>query len=229
MNRQTEHGIGYTDWTWNPQTGCNHGCGYCYARPIANNIYPWKFEPHFYPDRLQEPLGLKKPSRIFVCDMGDLFGDWVEPEHIQAIIDIAHSAKRHTFQFLTKNPKRYGEFSFPKNCWLGTTVESEAQASRIQQLLSSVHVDDNIAFVSFEPLLGPIKHSIEGLDWIIIGEQTHKQHTSQEIGQVACWALDLLSEAIACGIPIFAKNKIGNIITARQLPTRKSLSQEKLS
>ncbi len=128
--------IEWCDSTWNPVTGCKHGCDYCYARRIAgrfgkklpdrswypqshngahmvegkfdNNLYPFLFEPTFHAYRLKEPRQKKKPQTIFVCSMADLFGDWVPEEWIENVFYACQQAPQHTYLFLTKNPSRYG-------------------------------------------------------------------------------------------------------------------------
>ena len=127
--------IEWCDSTWNPITGCNHGCEYCYARRIANrfgtqmpdgsghpekhggihcvenkiknNPYPYLFEPTFLPYRLEEPARKTKPQTIFVCSMADMFGDWVPDSWIEEIFVACEKAPQHRYLFLTKNPKRY--------------------------------------------------------------------------------------------------------------------------
>ena len=219
MNRQGPGKIEWTDYTWSPVTGCKHGCSYCYANRIAQRIYPEKFAPTFRPERLKELAKLKQPSKIFVCDMGDLFGDWVPADWIIDVLESVWDYPEHTFQFLTKNPERYTDFVFPENCWLGTTVESEQEAFRIQQLNHAVHVDDNIAFVSFEPLCGKVMSTIEGLDWIIIGEQTGTAMSQEKIHTIRGWADDLILRAKMSGIPVFVKNALGVIFPQREFPT----------
>lgn len=76
--------IEWTDYTWNPITGCLHGCDYCYARKIAERFpkaFPQGFAPAFHQERLQEPIKLKKPSKIFTVSMGDMFGDGLPAYH----------------------------------------------------------------------------------------------------------------------------------------------------
>ena len=85
MNRSS---IEWTRYTWNPVTGCKHGCTYCYARRLAEGRlkgrfgYDNGFEPTFHQNRLLEPQNVKKPSMIFTCSMGDLFGEWVPRQWI---------------------------------------------------------------------------------------------------------------------------------------------------
>jgi protein gp37 len=118
------------------------------------------FEPAFHPDRLCEPDKVQKPSKIFVCSMADLFGDWVPWEWIKRVLSAAHMNPQHTFQFLTKNPARYQEFNpWPDNCWLGTTVTNQEDAdARVPELLKA---QAKVRFVSAEPLLGEI--NLEGI------------------------------------------------------------------
>jgi protein gp37 len=128
--------IEWCDSTWNPVTGCLHGCPYCYARKIANRFgmpqydndchvytgkvksysdavhtgpYPWGFAPTFHKYRLDEPARKTKGQNIFVCSMADLFGDWVPQEWIMEVWEACTKADWHNYLFLTKNPKRYKE------------------------------------------------------------------------------------------------------------------------
>jgi protein gp37 len=157
--------IEWTDYVWNPVRGCLHNCPYCYGKRIDRRFSDGSFTPTFHPERLQEPLKVKKPSRIFVGSMADLFGkwDWVDKSGgfvaysanvINSILNIADQCPQHTFIFLTKNPKGMQGFDFPDNCWCGTSVENQEKADeRIPELL---RVDCKTLFVSYEPALGPI-------------------------------------------------------------------------
>ncbi len=187
--------IEWTDFTWNPLTGCwgpggtaekPNRCSYCYGVKIANRFhdrYPDidPFAPTFYPDRLSEPGKAKKSSKIFVCSMADLFGDWVPGERIAQVRDVALLTPQHIFQFLTKNPKRLKDCNpWPSNCWVGTTVTNQADDWRIVELLK---VEAPVLFVSHEPLLGetdvtpylPLEHCPNckntGYPWIECGNE----------------------------------------------------------
>ena len=123
MNRTR---IEWTDFTWNPVTGCLHDCDYCYARKLTVRFpanFPSGFAPAFHPERLGQPCRVKRSSRVFVCSMADLFGAWVPDDWIGAVFDAVRSCPRHTFQFLTKNPARYASLDLPANAWYGTTVD----------------------------------------------------------------------------------------------------------
>jgi protein gp37 len=153
MNKQTVNGIPYCDYTWNPITGCLHGCPYCYARRIAHRWHGG-FKPAFHPERLGEPRKVKKPAWIFVGDMGDMFGNWVPREQIEAVFQIIRETPWHVYLLLTKNPKRYQEFNIPDNCLIGTTCENQGAANlRVTELLKA---RAKWYFVSHEPALGPI-------------------------------------------------------------------------
>lgn len=155
--------IEWTDRTWNPVTGCtkvSQGCKNCYAETIANRF--WKdrkfTDVRVHPERLGEPLRWRKPSRIFVNSMSDLFHEDVPDEFIMRVFDVMDSASRHTFQILTKRPERMlhvmKNASPISNVWLGVSVEDQKTADeRIPILLQTQAA---VRFVSYEPALGPV-------------------------------------------------------------------------
>jgi protein gp37 len=159
---------GTQGYVWNPVRGCLHNCSYCYGKRIDKRFGDGSFTPTFHPERLQEPLKVKKPSRIFVGSMADLFGDWEwkdnnaiykhSSEEVKAsVIDIAYRCPHHTFIFLTKNPRGMQGIDFPDNCWCGTSVENQEKADeRIPELLK---VNCKTLFVSYEPALGSVDFS----------------------------------------------------------------------
>ncbi len=155
---------GTQGYTWNPVRGCLHNCPYCYGKRMDKRFGDGTFTPTFHPERLQEPLKVKKPSRIFVGSMADLFGDWTwnlksggfatTDYVVKCILHTAEQCPQHTFIFLTKNPKGMQGFDFPENCWCGTSVENQEKATeRIPELLK---VNCETLFASYEPALGPI-------------------------------------------------------------------------
>ena len=181
--------IEWCDYTWNPVTGCKHGCPYCYARKIAERFkgskaWPNGFEPSFHPIRLDEPRhagrqyysAFPKGSTIFVCSMADLFGAWVPDEWISRVIDAAERVPRHTYIFLTKNPVRYlttipGTILEKKNFWFGTTVTNQNDVQRIADLQK---LPEGNKFVSFEPVLGDrFDLDLTDIKQVIIGTQTN--------------------------------------------------------
>ena len=115
--------------TWNPVTGCLHYCKYCWARRLAltklknTKKYRNGFSPQIHENEFRKRFN---GDFVFVCDMGDLFGDWVPREWILKVIEHIKKFPDTDFLFLTKNPKRYHEFIdyFPENAILGATIET---------------------------------------------------------------------------------------------------------
>jgi len=208
MNRTK---IEWTCWSWNPITGCKHGCWYCYARKLAQRFpknFPNGFEPTFYPERLKEPWELKKPSKIFVCSISDLFAPWTPVAWREAVLEsIRNCPVKHTFQLLTKSPEgiplyyKPGDYEFGDNVWIGVTVTSQAEIDKIFPLLRA---KCGICFASFEPLLGPISFLPVYLEWVIIGKLTG----SRRVKLQAQWVDDLLKLAEDSKIPVFMKNNL---------------------
>lgn len=175
------------DWpglthTWSPIVGCKHNCPYCIAEKW-NRRYHWipKWdEPQIFQERMTTPLNHKEPCSIFVVFLGDLFGDWVNSDFIRSVIAVTEKTPQHTYWFLTKNPQRYCEFNFGKNCKLGTTITGEnigtAWRNRDNLLKGgSASSWQPELFISMEPLRGTIPFfniSSKFIDLIIVGAQT---------------------------------------------------------
>lgn len=213
--------IEWTDATWNPISGCamiSPGCTNCYAMRMAARLqamgHPayakttrksgsravWTGELHLIEKALTAPLGWKKPRKIFVNSMSDLFQDGVPETFIRRVWNVMEETPRHTYQILTKRPdnmlnvlKGWSRAILP-NVWLGTSVESAKFKSRISQLRQ---VPALVRFVSFEPLLGAIGDvQMSGIHWAIVGgesgpsarpmkatwvEEIHRQCTKQQV------------------------------------------------
>lgn len=204
MNRTK---IEWCDYTWNPVTGCLHGCGYCYARKMAGRFYPAAvgFRPWFWRKRLEEPLRMKKPARIFVSSMGDLFGDWVPAAWIRQVMETVRNCPRHTFVFLTKNPRRLQEFNpWPENAWTGATATDQETYEKALRHLPLVEA--TVRFISFEPLLGPIllHRQIGHFDWAVIGAMTGPKAAKPE----PAWIEKLIDRCRLLDIPVFVKANV---------------------
>jgi len=134
--------IDWADMTFNPVTGCLHGCTYCYARKIAHRFrdkendkyypfysktcthdiamkpktpYPYDFAPTFHRYRLGEPKRKTKPQTIFVGSMTDLFGDFIPEEWRKCVFAACEDAPQHRYLFLTKNANNIPMSSYTYN------------------------------------------------------------------------------------------------------------------
>lgn len=191
-------GIEWTDATWNPMTGCTKmsaGCDHCYAATVAQtktrDVYlahaPVKdteanradpFAPRFWEDRLDLPLRWKRPRRIFVNSMSDVFHAQFSLEMIQAVFGVMATAAWHQFQVLTKRPERAlrlaGDLIWPDNVWLGTSIEDMRVVKRADALRATPAA---IRFISAEPLLGPLDQlDLSGIHWLIGGGESGAGH-----------------------------------------------------
>ena len=200
-------GIEWTDATWNPVTGCTEaspGCDHCYAKTFAErwrgtegHYFENGFDVQLRPDKLDQPLRWKKPRKIFVNSMSDLFHDSIPDEFIAEVFAVMRGASQHTFQVLTKRHSRMRSllssptfqmetargFATPRwplpNVWLGVSAENQQWADiRIPALLDTPAA---VRFVSAEPLLGPIDlqqamnrdpRDPGGIDWVIVGGES---------------------------------------------------------
>jgi len=189
--------IEWTEATWNPIAGCavlSPGCTNCYAMRMAARLqamgmakyagttrksgkrHIWTGRVNVDKAALDAPLAWKKPQRIFVNSMSDLFQEKVDAKFVQKVWHVMKEAHWHSFQVLTKRPERMLELlsnpAFPTlpNVWLGTSVESTDYLDRIDILR---RVPARIRFVSFEPLLGPIiSPDLGNIHWAIVGGES---------------------------------------------------------
>ncbi len=222
---------GSKGFTFNPVTGCNGGCLYCYARPRAKmsqkspnlkiaHKYRNGFKPTFHPEILDQPAKRKKPTRIFVVSMGDLFGRWVSDEWIEKVFKACAAAPQHTYFFLTKNRVRYRTGYLAniwskkfnnKKVWWGWSETGLGDAEIKRELDGSLN-----EYVSLEPLLGSVCISADyPVDWIIVGAQTNPTKLPEKE-----WVLNIKRQCEDLNIPIFMKNNLAplGIELAQQFP-----------
>ena len=172
-------GIEWTDKTWNPTTGCDKvspGCAHCYAEAITRrfpNHFPQGFDLTLHPDRLDQPRRWRKPSRIFVNSMSDLFHKDVPLDFLRQVFAVMGETPQHIYQILTKREQRLQELApllpWHPNIWMGVSVESQAYVCRVEALRS---VPAQVRFLSCEPLLGPLKLDLAGIHWVIVGGES---------------------------------------------------------
>lgn len=205
--------IEWTDATWNPVTGCDKispGCANCYAetfaerfRGVPNHPYEQGFDLKLWANRLELPLTWKKPKRIFVNSMSDLFHKDVPEEFILQVFETMQKADWHTFQVLTKRPERAAlldpKLTWTKNIWMGTSVENASYTSRIEHLAKT---RAQIKFLSVEPLLGGIPDlPLTHVDWVIVGGESGRKPRPVD----EKWVIDIRDQCQKAGVPFFFK------------------------
>jgi protein gp37 len=205
--------IEWTTASWNPVTGCTKvspGCDHCYAetfaerwRGVPGHPYERGFDLQLRPERLQQPLLDKRPKRIFVNSMSDLFHPDVPEAYIRAVFDIMGRAHWHEFQVLTKRAERLERVTrrldVPVNVWLGVSVETPVYYSRIRHL---VRVNAAVRFLSCEPLLSALPDlPLDGISWVIVGGESGPGARSMEPN----WVREIRDQCQQSGIAFFFK------------------------
>ncbi|MEE9584749.1 MAG: phage Gp37/Gp68 family protein [Candidatus Brocadiales bacterium] len=167
--------IPWTDVSWNPVVGCTKvspGCDNCYAEAITKRFHRGDFnQVALHIKRLGHPFRWRKPRKIFVCSVSDLFHSRVPFDYINKVFCVMGANPRHIYQLLTKRPGRLAYFAniyhpplwddrgttwgaqWPSNIWAGTSVETQKYAPRLDVL---ARVPAKVRFVSVEPMLEPV-------------------------------------------------------------------------
>jgi len=211
--------IAWTDQTWNPVHGCSKvsaGCQNCYAERISrqyeHTTEPWTNEHAeenvtMRPDKLEQPYSLDEPSRIFVNSMSDLFHSRVSDGFIRDVFAVMRNCPHHVFQILTKRPGRAAhiDVEWPPNVWMGTSVEDERVAERVDLLRPC---DADVLFISFEPLIGPVGDvDLSGYEWAIVGGESGPDDVRREMEHE--WARDILRQCRRDDVAFFFKQSSG--------------------
>ena len=191
--------IEWTDATWNPVAGCNvvsAGCTNCYAMEMAKRLESmgvakyagltrksgkrsvWNGIVREDKTALSIPISWKKPRKIFVNSMSDLFHESVSEKFILEVWNVMRQTPHHNYQILTKRPERMVEIvskciqEVLPNVWLGTSVEDETVVTRIDALRLAPAA---IRFISFEPLIGSVGMvDLKDIHWAIVGGESGK-------------------------------------------------------
>lgn len=246
--------IEWTDKTWNPIVGCSkisEGCQNCYAEKMAFrmtnllgqnitntwaaystviNDKKWSGKTDFINSAIQKPFNWKKPQKIFVCSMGDLFHESVPFEWQFKVFQMIHECPQHIFQILTKRPdimlkrmeniyfhlrRNYPWIKIPlENVWLGVTTENQTTANERIPLL--LEIPANKRFISCEPLLSDIDFPwfqdlqpnngtlLNQLDWVICGPETGPKARPME----KIWIENIYKQCQSANVPFFDKKDI---------------------
>lgn len=226
-----ESSIEWTDSTWNPSTGCTKispGCANCYIertppfRMAGRKFVNGKIPLLLHEDRLDAPLHWKKPRRIFVNSLSDLFHDDVPDELITKVLGVIVYCRRHTFQVLTKRPKRMREAlrrltledclnqaclapDFlptwpPENLILGVSVENRKHGMpRIEHLRETPAA---VRMLSIEPLLEDLGQlDLSGIGWVIVGGESGTGARPMH----PLWPRRIRDQCVKAGVPFFFK------------------------
>jgi protein gp37 len=209
----TNSPIEWTDATWNPVTGCTKispGCKHCYAERLANRLqhmgqknYANGFAVTLQPHMLDLPLHWKKPRRIFVNSMSDLFHVDVPLDYIERVFAVMGAAHWHQYQVLTKRADRLEELSrylqWASQIWMGVSVENADYADRIDHLRST---GARVKFLSVEPLLGALPNlNLEGIDWVIVGGESGPGARPMD----PAWVADIRDQCVRADVAFFFK------------------------
>ncbi len=226
--------IEWTDETWNPTRGCSRvseGCRNCYAERQAARNFPglkspttgesfavltdsgprWTGKLELIESKLYEPEHWKKPRRVFVNSMSDLFHESLPDHVIGRIFAVMQGTPQHTYQILTKRadrmlkwhemnpPHTNSSMEFLPNVWLGVSVEDQANKYRIDILRETPAA---LRFLSIEPLLEDIGQlDLNGIHWGIVGGESGPQARPCDLG----WIESIVDQFAAAGRPLFVK------------------------
>lgn len=205
--------IEWTESTWNPVTGCTKvspGCKHCYAERVAERLqamgqrnYRDGFKLTLQPHMLNLPLQWRKPQRIFVNSMSDLFQKDVPTAYFLRVFEVMRTAHWHQFQVLTKRSDVLRELDpiidWPPNVWMGVSVENADYTFRVDDLRST---GARTKFLSIEPLLGPIEAlDLTDIDWVIVGGESGPKARPIQRN----WVVDIRRQCQQAGVAFFFK------------------------
>ncbi|HVV87620.1 MAG TPA: phage Gp37/Gp68 family protein [Kofleriaceae bacterium] len=210
--------IEWTDATWNPVRGCTKvspGCKHCYAetfaerwRGIAGHPYEQGFDLRLVHEKLDEPLRWKRPRRIFVNSMSDLFHEQVDETFIGRVFDSMNAASWHTYQILTKRAERmrsvtrrlHRERVEHPHIWLGVSVEDRRYGLPRIDVLRDVPA--GLRFLSVEPLLEDLGElDLDGIHWVIVGGESGPGARAMR----SEWVRSIQQQCAEQGVPFFFK------------------------
>jgi protein gp37 len=229
MMAENSH-IEWTDATWNPVTGCSKlspGCKHCYAERLSNRLqamgqlnYRRGFEVTLQPQMLDHPMRWRRPRRVFVNSMSDLFHENVPESYILEVFSAMRRAHWHQYQVLTKRSERLLKMDaflrWEPHIWMGVSVESAKYLQRVEDLRRT---RCHVKFLSIEPLLGPLQNlDLRGIDWVIVGGESGPGARPLN----PAWARDVRELCIKSEVPFFfkqwggvSKSKTGRLLDGR--------------
>ncbi len=205
--------IEWTDATWNPVTGCSKispGCKFCYAERLSRRLramgqknYRNGFEVTLHPHMLEHPLRWRRPRRIFVNSMSDLFHDDIPNTYVVQVFEIMTRAPWHQYQLLTKRSKRLLTLNrllnWQPQTWMGVSIEDEDHLFRADHLRKT---RAHTKFLSIEPMIGRLnKLDLQGINWVIVGGESGPGARPID----AVWVREIRDHCVRAGVPFFFK------------------------
>jgi len=209
----THSAIEWTEATWNPVTGCDKvspGCAHCYAERMAKRLhamgtpnYANGFELTLQRQMLDAPLRWRRPKRIFVNSMSDLFHPGVPTSFIDEVFGVMRRANWHQYQILTKRSERLldldAQLQWAAHIWMGVSVENHRFVHRIDHLRRT---SASVKFLSLEPLLGPLDGlDLSGIDWVIVGGESGPRARPMD----PSWVTSIRDQCRCAGAAFFFK------------------------
>jgi protein gp37 len=172
--------------------------------------YPFGFDPTYCRYKLDGPASYRKPSNVFVCSMGDLFGPWFTDGIIGEVEQAARAVPRHNYFFLTKFPARYNALPAPPGFfWRGASIDTR------QRMLDTLAAEvGTLRFISLEPLLEPVdlweffKEAVRKPEWVIVGPENGS--SPARVTMQREWVYDIKAACMAYGVPLFMKSGAKN-------------------
>jgi protein gp37 len=238
--------IGWCDTTWNPVTGCTKcspACDNCYAERMAHRLkgrfgYPADepFRVTLHPDKLDEPLKWRKPRRVFVVSMGDLFHPDVPFWFIDDVFDAMLAAPQHVYLLLTKRPENFYRWCDSTSnsierlqktgAWAGVSVWDQPSADRNVRFL--LQIPAATRWVSYEPALRRIEIPFlkmhldefgnwrEGgeIHWIVVGQETGPGARPAK----AEWFNKVIEDCKTANVPVWVKKAPEGVPDVKELP-----------
>lgn len=218
--------IEWTDSTWNPTRGCDNispGCKNCYAerfaerfRGVSGHPYEAGFDIRTVPSKVDAPFSWKRPRRIFVNSMSDLFHRDIPVSYLRSVCDTMLEAHWHTYQILTKRADYmkdillsdlFADVVHAAHIWWGVSVEDRRYGNPRIEYLRRAMVRNS--FLSVEPLLEDLGDlNLSGIGWVIVGGESGP-------GARPCntvWVREIVAQCKAANVPVFVKQLGAHVI-----------------
>ena len=244
---RTNAHIDWARFSHNDLTGCWHSCRtvFCYAAGIAQRLFAQGFIPTLYPARLDAFQNTRLPDvsgldrdeawrerSVFMVSMGDLFGSWVPAWYIELVLEEVRQHPGWFCFFLTKNPSRLGDFTFPANCAVGLTITGDDngfngpmtptdQLRVYEKLAAKLGRVEGAAFtwLSLEPFRAPV-HDLSaffdnGVQMVAVGGQSRTSFSPAFQPEIA-WVESVRRQVRDAGLHLFEKENL--LVRPKEIP-----------